>query len=151
MQNNTILSAARAMCLVCCWVILFRTVITFLKVWVFKLFPALVQVLLSGTLELTNGCFELPEIKNVDHRFILCSCMLSFGGICVLLQTSSVTKGLSLRSYVKGKLLQMLFSFILSWGFVTEYGLVILISVVGLTIILRKIQNRCGNSLTLPV
>jgi hypothetical protein len=113
-NQSVILSSARAMCLVCCWVILFRILITFLNRWFFWPLPLWMQVFLMVVLELTNGCCSLMLILDVNVRFVLCACILAFGGICVLLQTISVTKGLSVRSYVKGKLLQTLYSFLLS-------------------------------------
>lgn len=150
-QENAILSAAKAMALVCCWVILFRTILSFLNAWFFRLFPGWVQVLLMGILELTNGCCELLQIRDVRLRFILCACMLSFGGICVLLQTASVTKGLSLKSYVFGKMIQTVFSFLLSSALVSEDGFLLLLLIPFLILILRKMQNNYSNPRTIPV
>lgn len=149
-DGSIVLSAAKAMCLVCCWVVLFRTVISFLKAWFLWMFPDWVQVLLIGILELTNGCCELLAVSDVGLRFILCSCMLSFGGICVALQTASVTKGLSLVYYIKGKVLQTVFSFFLSSAVAAENGFPAIIAVV-LPMLFRKTQKRCSNPKALPV
>ncbi len=134
-------AAAKAMCLVCCWVILFRILILFLKKWFFFLFPVWLQVLLMGILELTNGCCELLSIPDVDLRFVLCSCMLAFGGICVLFQTASVTKGLSLGAYVKGKLIQTGFSLLISCAITAGRGVFLAGVLPILIMILRKIQK----------
>ena len=40
------------------------------------------------------------------QRFVICAGLFSFGGICVTMQTASVTSGLHIKYYLKGKLLQ---------------------------------------------
>lgn len=135
---NCIMSAVKAMSVVCCWVILFRIFITFLNSWLLWLFPSWLSVLIIGLLELTNGCCELMMISDEKLRFVLCECMLSFGGMCVLLQTASVTAGLSLKSYVKGKVIQTVFSFLISISFFLDYGCIIILSLAILLIYLRK-------------
>lgn len=150
-NRTSMLSSARAMALVCCWVILFRLLIAFLIRWLLWAFPVWVQILIMGILELTNGCCSLVLITDVKLRFVLCSCLLAFGGICVLLQTISVTKGLSVRSYVTGKLIQTVFSFLLSGLIVFESG-IYFASLVPITVFfLRKVQNRYRNPGALPV
>lgn len=144
-------SAAKAMCLVCCWVILFRMVITFLNAWLLWILPVWLQVLLKGFLELTNGCCDLLLISDIHLRFVLCSCMLSFGGVCVLLQTVGVTKGLGLSGYLKGKCLQTAFSFLLSCALVWQYGFFLLTAIPIFLILLRKTQNRYRNPRMIPV
>jgi hypothetical protein len=69
-----------------------------------------ISLLLAGMLELTNGICRLDQISNTGLRFVAASAFLSFGGICVLTQTASVTCELGIRSYLKGKLLHCLIS-----------------------------------------
>ena len=149
--GSAIVSAAKAMELVCCWVILFRMIITFLEAWFLWALPDWAQILTMGLLELTNGCCQLTEIADVRIRFVLCCCMLSFGGICVLLQTASVTKGLRLWYYWKGKLLQTMFSLLFSCSIVTGHRLLFAAFVPILILVFRKIQNRYGNPHLFPV
>lgn len=106
-------SALGVMGAICGWVVLFRVVTAFLYRWVFWCIPEEVQVALTGLLELTNGCFELPRVSSIPLRFTLCSGMLAAGGLCVAMQVRSVTRGLSLRYYSVGKLLQVCFSLLL--------------------------------------
>ena len=106
--------ALRSMALVCGWVILFRVILGFGDRWLFWLLPPEWTVLLSGILELTNGCCSLPGICGVGNRFLMASLLLSFGGLCVAMQTASVTENLSFRLYLPGKLLQCAVSLILS-------------------------------------
>lgn len=150
-KQSIILSAAKAMVLVCCWVVLFRIVISFLNNWFLWLLPAWLQVIVMGILELTNGCCELPLIADVKLRFVLCACLLSFGGMSVLFQTAAVTKGLSLGWYLKGKLMQTLFSFLLSCAIVSDEKIYYAVFIPILVIILRKTEKRYSNQRILPV
>lgn len=115
-------SATRAMAGVCGWVVLFRVVLAFLEQWLLWIFPVWAQVFLSGLMELANGCCRLPQITNISVRLVLCSGMLSFGGICVGMQTRSVTAGLGLKLYWKGKLLSGAISILLTCGLVAAAG-----------------------------
>ncbi len=99
-------SALYAMASVCGWVVLFRVLISFLQRWCLWLLPAQGQVLAMGILELSNGCFALEMIGNQGTRLILCALFLSFGGLCVLMQTASVSQGADIRMYFPGKCMQ---------------------------------------------
>lgn len=106
--------ATSVMAQVCGWIIIFRVILKFLDRWVFWLFPKVIQILLMGLLELSNGCCSLNQIENVGLRFLVSAVILSFGGLCVTMQTVSVTGSLSTRKYILGKLLQTLFSIVLA-------------------------------------
>jgi len=134
--------AVRAMISVCCWILLFRSVTAFLQKWILWRFSPELQVLLTGWLELANGCSELARIENHALRFVICSCILSSGGICVLLQTASVTEGLSLRFYVLGKLRQTVFCSLMSVAWIAGYGILFIILLAGCVFLLRKLQKR---------
>ena len=108
--------------LVCGWVVLFRIVIAFLTRWVLWLFPGEVQVLLCGMLELSNGCCMLTAISDESVRFVAASALLSLGGCCVAMQTAAVIPGLSILPYLKGKLMQTVYSLALSAFFLPDVG-----------------------------
>lgn len=114
---STALSAAvRVMASVCGWVVIFRVIISFLKRWCLWIFPTNVQTALIGFLELSNGCSELLFVEDISLRFLICSCILAFGGLCVTMQTLSVIGTLSPSSYFLGKCLQTIFSLLISVG-----------------------------------
>ena len=119
-------TAISVMASVCGWLLLFRIVIAFLSRWIFWYLPLPLQALTAGLLELTNGCCMLSQISDIRLRFVLCSGMLAMGGICVTLQTMSVTKGLSVKHYLFGKLLQTLFSICVSTALIFQNGLFLL-------------------------
>ncbi len=98
--------AVRAMGMICGWVVMFRVFLEFIRRWVLWAVPNPLGVLISGVLELTNGCFLLTDVESPGLRFLLCEAMVSFGGICVTMQTGAVAGSMGLGMYLPGKLLQ---------------------------------------------
>lgn len=111
--SDSLQRALRAMASVCGWVIIFRVIIGFCSRWFLWLFSYELQVLFSGVLELTNGCVLLQNVPQQGLRFLLAGAMLSFGGICVGMQTISVTGDLGPGLYFPGKALQATISVML--------------------------------------
>lgn len=142
-EGSAISEAVMTMGTVCGWIILFRVLIAFLDRWFLWLLPPAVRVALLGILELSNGCCELPHIIDVNIRFILCSGMLAAGGLCVTAQTISVTRGLSLRYYVAGKLIQVFVSLILSGSLIFRSIFPLLL--LTLPLLYRNSKKRGGN------
>ena len=132
-------TAAAVMGSICGWVIVFRVLITFLDRWFLWLLPGYLRLTLIGSLELTNGCCSLGQIEDISLRFVLAAGFLSFGGMCVTMQTMSVIRGLSLKQYLKGKLLQTLFSLILSIG---VFRPLLLIPAAGILFLILPGKNR---------
>ena len=121
-QNSKLVPLTKAMknsleimASVCGWVIIFRIIIAFLSNWLLWILPDDIRLFSIGVLELTNGCHSLLEAQSEITRFIICSVILGFGGICVGMQTVSVTKNLGVGSYFPGKLLQAALSAILAY------------------------------------
>lgn len=106
-------SAISILSSICVWVIFFRVIIHFIDRWMLWIFPNWVRILIVGSLELTNGCLKLPMIAPQDIRFLLCSILLAFGGLCVLMQTASVISPLKSSTYILGKILQASISILL--------------------------------------
>ena len=101
---------------VCGWIVVFKIILAYFVIFAGGFLNNAYMLLLSGILELSNGCFQLTEISAESIRFILCSVFLAFGGLCVLLQTLSVTDGLGLGLYLPGKLMQSCMSLLLALG-----------------------------------
>lgn len=104
----------KAMANICGWVVLFRVLIAICSRWFLWLLPQQAQVLFTGILELSNGCVALRAIPSQGKRFVYSACMLSFGGLCVGMQTVSSVKDLGSGMYFPGKLLQGMISFLLA-------------------------------------
>lgn len=104
----------RIMANVCGWVIAFRVILAVLNRWILWIVPVGWQPLMSGLLELSNGCQALRALSSEALRFIISSAILGFGGLCVGMQTISVTGDLGTGLYFPGKLLQAIFSVLMA-------------------------------------
>lgn len=136
--------ALNATASICGWVVLFKI----LSCLILKILPAdcpdSIQVLLTGILELSNGCLSLDAISSFPLRFMVCSLILAFGGICVTMQTSSVIKGLNMRYYFIGKIIQAIISIIVCA--IIIYGQWILFTpLFAALLFLRRNKNNCRN------
>ncbi len=107
-------NALRCMGSVCGWVIVFRVAAAFLDRWVLWLLPTVWKTAAQGALELSNGCCLLCQMPDVRLRLLLAAGMLSFGGLCVTMQTVSLLGKLPVKTYLWGKALQTGFALALS-------------------------------------
>ncbi len=103
---DAIPQAVKTTGLICGWVVLMRMILAFFDSWFLWLLPQSFQVILSGILELSNGCVRLADVKSEGLRFLIASCLLPFGGICVTLQTASVAGRIPMNQYLPEKILQ---------------------------------------------
>lgn len=100
----------RAVGTICGWVILFRVLLNIFECWFLLYLSTVLRVIITGIIELVNGCMVLQEISNEPVKWIVSSCMLAWGGLCVTMQTTSVTMDLGIGMYIYGKLLQVIIS-----------------------------------------
>lgn len=114
--TSALTGSISVMSYVCGWVILFRLLIVFLQRWFLWMFPTVVQVLIAGILELSNGCISLDSIAQPGLRYLMCAGFLCLGGCCVTMQTASAAGNLGLKYYFPGKILQASIGIILSYG-----------------------------------
>ena len=106
--------AVAVLATVCGWVVLFRVLIAFADRWVLWAVTPEVRAVIIGFSELANGCCELQKIGCVGLRISLFAVLLSFGGLCVMMQTASVCEGLRIGLYLPGKICQGAISLLLS-------------------------------------
>lgn len=147
--SGILAGTVKAMALICAWIILFRMLTAFLERWVLWYLPEEFQVLLIGMLELSNGCCCLTMISNEAVRFVICSAVLSFGGICVAMQTLSALGDLSIWPYLRGKITQTCFSLILSLSVMAERTSLISIlpiCVISIFLLRKKVVDFRRNS-----
>ena len=112
--SDSLSRGIRSMSLVCGWVILFRMILAFLGRWILWILPETLQILITGLLELSNGCLALSALQDDFVRFLLAGMMLSLGGICVWMQTQAVFPELNLSRYIVGRMIHSSICFILS-------------------------------------
>lgn len=127
---------------VCGWVILFRILIAFLQKWVLWYFPPAVQIFAMGLLELSNGCCGLSAVTDLRLRFLLCNLMLSFGGICVTMQTASAIGSLPMGPYLIGKILQTLFTLCIVTSFFYHVPVLLLFSLLFFWFLKKVVAKR---------
>lgn len=99
---------------VCGWIVIFRVILAFLQRWFLWFLPPMQQILTHGFLELTIGCLSLVLLECEGLRFVLCAGFLAFGGLCITMQTLSVTAPVGMGMYLPGKFIQMLISVLLA-------------------------------------
>ena len=99
---------------VCGWVVLFRVLLSILDRWLLWYLPPILCATIHGIFELANGCINLSTITDPQIRFVLCSAVLSFGGLCVMMQTHSVASKVDRNLYFPGKVLQTCISLTLA-------------------------------------
>ena len=128
--SEIISSGIKAAAIISAWVILFRILIFWLQRWLLFHLPAEFQVAFIGFVELTNGIIALKEITSIPIRIALCTAMLSWGGLCVLMQTYSVVSPLGIGKYLPGKVLQTGISLLLCIGIFSHPLLITVVSVV---------------------
>lgn len=145
---------------ICGWIIVFKIIIAMISTNIPAIFePYLVY--LEGLLELSGGCLTLLGIQNQSLRFILCSAFLSFGGVCVLMQTASVSSNLGLGLYLPGKIIQTGFSVMLSLLFIllgyrnvlstAVFWIIAIVSAAIIYILAFFCRKRYGNNLSYDV
>lgn len=107
--------ATKVLASICGWIILFRVMISYYQEWVIDRLPTNTQILFYGILELSNGCCSLVEISSQYSQFIMFCVMLSFGGVCVAMQSKTIVRetDLSFRFYFPGKFAQASISYLL--------------------------------------
>lgn len=96
------------------WVIIFRIIMAYLTVYLDPFCSNICMVMITGGLELSNGCLKLMELDSEPLKFALCSVFFAMGGLCVALQSKSVTGSLKWGLYMHGKIIQTCISLILS-------------------------------------
>ena len=144
--SESLSQTVKTMSLVCGWIVLFQILTQFIGQWFLWYFPKPIQVIITGLLELSSGCCILSDIASVSLRFLVCTIFLSFGGICVTLQTASVIGELPLRPYLKGKLMQSLISLLIALVYLVIGWPAIPIALAGIVSILRfrkKVVDFC--------
>lgn len=149
-ESGTMAKAINVTASICGWVIIFRIINDSILRSLPRTTPSIITVLITGILELSNGCLALEHVKDFSLRFLICSAMLSFGGLCVALQTISVCKGLSIRYYLAGKAIQLMISILIGilflWVEWTAFPFLF-----SAALIIFRIKNKCGNKALLRV
>lgn len=149
--------ALRAMAIICGWVLIFRIFIALLRKCLFPYLSATMSVLISGLLEISNGCILLNDLSLQGMRFIFCAFFLGIGGFCVSMQTLSVAQDVGIGFYFPGKITQsalsVLFAIILQYALFPEEEIcrnwhiaaLCAVLIIFIVLIYRKTKNYYSN------
>lgn len=82
---------------------------------------------ISGIIELTNGVQKISVIpcKEISTNILLCSALLGFGGISILLQVFSIISktDISIKPYIIGKILHGIFALVYTYIFINCFSI----------------------------
>ena len=123
--SNAIMDSSKTIIMIGGFVVIFSVIISILnnsrilQIISYSIYPILkflnidvsfAGAIISGIVELTNGVSLVCNIANktISLNIIICSFLLGFGGLSVLLQVLSITSksDLSIKKYIYSKLLQ---------------------------------------------
>lgn len=112
--THVLQSSVKVMASICGWVVIFRVLIGFADRWILWSVPNSVHTMIAGILEISNGVCMLGDVAYLGERLVLFCFFISFGGLCVWLQTVTVCERVSTLLYFPGKLTQGAISVLLS-------------------------------------
>ena len=81
----------------------------------------------TGIIEVTNGINAIPNLENSYTSILICSFLIGFGGMSILLQVFSIINkyNLSIKPYMIGKLLQGVFSVIITYIALLSFHIIV--------------------------
>ncbi len=111
--GNSITESIETIFKICGFIIVFSVITSAIPDNIFKPY-------ITAFLEISAGIKEIC-VKQNTFTLPLVSAFLSFSGISVLAQVLAVTKGLSLKHYIWGKIIQSIISFLLTYVFIRVF------------------------------
>ena len=140
--SEAVNQAISCMINVCATVIIFRVFLSILNHYFLRVLNHEWIAGLTGIVELTNGAILLKEIPDVAFRFITAAGTLSFGGLCVHMQTVSVSSPGSYRYYLIGSIIKAGISIILASIFTLFNSIYKMLIIYLITAIILKITKN---------
>ena len=127
--SQAISQAYPCMLNVCGLIILSRVIISYIVKYLSKYISTQLWTIIAGTMELTNGILLLNNFQNEYTIFIIAAGMLSFGGLCVFMQTITISAPNTGKYYFIGKLIQTSISILLAAMFIIVRRIIYFISI----------------------
>ena len=157
--SQAMVHAVKTMGMICGWVVLFCVLLTFADQWLLHSLPEAASVLVRGILEISNGCCNLTKIADIRMRFLMFTVFLSFGGLCVAMQTASFLSaaGIRLSVYLMAKVTQAAVSAAIYTGFTAIFfrsfngDTLIVLSLSAMVIFIYAILNGGIKKITLEI
>lgn len=139
--GNSILSAIKTTLVIGGFVVLFSVIISILNtsnilsIFAYTLHPvfkilkidvSFIKPILTGLIELTNGVSLVSSVpcKALTINIVLCSFLLGFGGLSVMLQVLSIISksDLSIKTYLFAKFLQGIIACMYTYILISNFG-----------------------------
>lgn len=79
---------------------------------ILSIFPKTISCFFAGLLEITKGCLDLSTLANLNLSVILCSFVISFGGISTILQSLTMLSSVEMpvRLFILQKITHAIFA-----------------------------------------
>ena len=119
--TDSLLSSFRALGIICGYIVLFMMITEFIQYsGILNYFESgYTKGFIKGLLEMTVGCNSISQSGELTllHQCILCTFLISFGGLSVYAQSMSMLSGLNISSgyYLLTKLSHGLFAGLIAW------------------------------------
>lgn len=119
--TDSMISAFRSLGLICGYLVLFTLITDFIDYSgvTDELFAPMGDILVTGFFEMTVGCSSVAEIVDLTFalRCVLCSFLISWGGLSIMAQSMSMLSGLriSVGKYMLMKLSHGLLAGVFAW------------------------------------
>lgn len=143
--SEAIKQSCSSMANICGIIVFFRAFMNVAKVYLSPYISKELWTMFIGTLELTNGIISLSVLSREDFIFIAAAGMLSFGGLCVAMQTISISSPGAGKYYLIGKSLQAVISILLAYLYVklnVVYIPVYMIIFAFIKLMISKLKNK---------
>ena len=124
--SEAIKQATECMLNVCATIILFKTFLHLIQTHLFL--PKEIWTIIAGLTELTNGITLLPSLSQEHIMFVTAAMMLSFGGLCVFMQTMTFSTPNTAKYYLIAKMMQTAISGLLAILYIKINSIIIFIS-----------------------
>lgn len=95
---------------ICGWIIIMGVLLAYISEPILNKLTPIGKSVLSGSIELTRGLLCMNNIRSESLRYVVSSLLLSFGGICVILQTKSVAPFVNIKTYLFARLTHAMIS-----------------------------------------
>lgn len=128
--TDAVKQACASMSNVCGIIVLFRVFMNIANHYLSSFVSTEIWVALVGILELTNGVHLLTNLMHEELIFMAAAGLLSFGGICVALQTISVSSPGAGKHYLIGKTIQAMIAVMLAYFYIKIGCLFIIIYII---------------------
>lgn len=118
---SSVSGAAKVMFTVCAMIVGFSAVAALLReVGIFGLFAGI-----FGTEDIFPALLEVTRISGLaatDHALPLCGALLSFGGVCVLMQVAALSDGIPLKGFIVSRAFSALICAVITLPFAERFA-----------------------------